>query len=186
MYRLVTRMVDTTSLKGLFEGLVIQGFRDPQFLPSNILALDPGETTGWAFFAGLELLQCGQINTSDASVAPKALISLLNEFHPVVQIVMEDYRVYQWKAKDHAWNPLLTPRVIGMVEMFAYQSDIPVVKQSAQTGKGFMTDDRLKEFGFYRRGERHARDAIRHACQYLLFHSDLKPTINGKGAPIDV
>jgi hypothetical protein len=43
----------------------------------------------------------------------------------------------------------------------------------AHQAKGFVTDEKLKAWGFYQKGVRHARDSIRHACYFLLFDKSL-------------
>ena len=45
---------------------------------------------------------------------------------------------------------------------------IPIAYQMAFQGKGFATDARLKEWGFWKEGMKHSRDAIRHGIYYLL------------------
>ena len=49
-------------------------------------------------------------------------------------------------------------------------NNIPTHKQMASTAKTFATDKKLREWGFWERGMRHARDAIRHGCYFLLFY----------------
>lgn len=41
--------------------------------------------------------------------------------------------------------------------------------QMAAQAKGFVDDDKLKAWGFWIKGKKHARDAIRHGVYYLLF-----------------
>lgn len=43
------------------------------------------------------------------------------------------------------------------------------IKQMAVTAKNFCTDDKLKQWGFWQAGQKHARDSIRHGCYFLLF-----------------
>lgn len=157
----------------LYNRLPSAGKQSIQGLPKRLVALDPGETTGACVFAGLELVHATQINTSDMTHAPRAINAFLNAQAPTV-LVIENYQVYQWKARSHTWSSLHTPRLIGFIEGWAHLQDppVPLIKQTAQQGKGFCTDEKLKEWGFYRPGERHARDAIRHACYYILFPSN--------------
>lgn len=137
-------------------------------LPLKVLAIDPGETTGWALFCNTTMDRHGQLQTSLFPQAPVTLCSHIEAWKPDV-VVIEDYRVYKWKTDSHAWAALHTPKLIGVVEYFCYINKIPLTKQSAQVGKGFCTDERLKEWGLYQVAMRHANDAIRHACQYLMF-----------------
>lgn len=86
-----------------------------------------------------------------------------------IHVVIEDYRVYSWKTKDHAWAGLHTSRLIGATELICYDAGLDLTKQTAQQAKGFCTDDKLQAWGLWQEGQRHARDAIRHALYYLLF-----------------
>ncbi len=142
-------------------------------LPDSVLALDPGETTGWAFFAKVsispltvDLLDCGQLLTKEKGVGE--IEKLLDRLEPRV-VVAEDYKVYRWKLKQHSWSDLYTPRLIGAIETLCSQRQIPLYMQMAQTAKGFCTDDKLRLWGFYKPSMKHARDAIRHGCYWLIF-----------------
>lgn len=147
----------------------------------RVLALDPGETTGACVFEGHKLVDARQLQTGLMPLAAVSVRQYIRNWHIKVcgdpdinpsvvdTVVTEDYRVYSWKAKDHAWQGLHTPRLVGAIELICHDEDVQLVKQSAQIGKGFCTDDKLKAWGLYQVGERHARDAIRHAVQYLLF-----------------
>ncbi len=135
-----------------------------------VLAFDPGHTTGWAFFEH-DILQVehGEIDTSDMVTAVKEIDLLIGMYHPTV-VVMEDYRVYRWRAKHHVGSELLTVQVIGCIQTIAIQEQVEnIIKQPAHIAKGFCTDSKLKEWGFHHKGEKHGMDAIRHGCYYLLF-----------------
>jgi len=134
----------------------------------RVLALDPGETTGACLFVGPNLSEARQLATGLMPLAAVAVSNYIQLLEPDV-VVIEDYRVYSWKTKDHAWAGLHTPRLIGATEYICHQLLKPLVKQTAQQGKGFCTDDKLKAWGVYQVNQKHARDAIRHACYYLLF-----------------
>ena len=90
---------------------------------------------------------------------------------------MEEYRVYRWRAKQHAGSDLLTARIIGGIEMACSAllgyGHIPIIKQPAHVAKNFVSDDKLQAWGFYERGQKHANDAIRHACYWQLFGKEL-------------
>ena len=135
-----------------------------------ILAIDPGHTTGWAVFVGTDLAASGEAETSDIAGVQANITPLFEEFDPQY-IVMEDYRIYRWRAKQHAGSTVPTIQVIGAIELITYQFHIAneVVKQPAHVAKQFCTDSKLKEWGFYITGQRHARDAIRHGCYFILF-----------------
>ncbi len=135
----------------------------------HTLCFDPGHTTGWAIFHQFQLHASGEIDTNNIEEATIEVELLISEHQPDI-IVIEDYRVYKWRAKHHAGSDMLTTRVIGCIETLAIMCHIPnIVKQPAHIAKNFCTDKKLKEWDFYKIGEKHARDAIRHGCFYLLF-----------------
>jgi hypothetical protein len=140
--------------------------------PYNVLGIDPGGTTGLSLYIGEELgrgtVKQAQMHTSDVYRDAMQLWMYLKAAKPKI-VVCEDYRVYGWKTQQHAWADLHTPRLIGALEFMCSSMKVPVVKQGAQLAKQFCTDDKLKEWGLYERGERHSRDATRHLCFYLLF-----------------
>ncbi len=90
-------------------------------------------------------------------------------------VIIEDYRVYSWKAKEHSWSDMHTSRLIGAIETLCTFDSITPTKQMAGSVKGFCSDKRLREWGFWLTGQQHARDAVRHACYYILFHKEKKP-----------
>ena len=140
---------------------------------TTLLAFDPGHTTGWAAFIPkdgvLEVSAWGEIDCTDIAKATKGIATILSMYDPHI-VVMEDYRVYSWRAKHHAGSNLLTARVIGCIETLACMSMITrVYKQPANIAKKFCTDTKLREWGFYQRGSKHVNDAIRHGCYFLIF-----------------
>ncbi len=135
----------------------------------RLLSFDPGHTTGWAFFVGITLVEAGEIDTTSIPLATNTITELLDSYLPNA-VVIEDYRIYKWRAKHHAGSNLLTARVIGCIETLSSMSLIAdVFKQPANIAKGFCTDTKLKEWGYYRKGLKHARDATRHGCYFLMF-----------------
>lgn len=136
----------------------------------KLLALDPGETLGWALFSASELLSCGQqpmVQGEEKEILFQN-ISFLG-ISQVDVVVCEDYKVYNWKTEQHSWSSLITPKIIGAIQYECVRHDKPIYFQMAATAKGFCSDDKLKQWGYYERGKRHARDAIRHGCYWLLF-----------------
>lgn len=136
----------------------------------RVLGIDPGETTGWVILDPPCIYKAGQEPTKNVTQAALFFNRMLEDKRPDV-IVIEEYRVYSSKTRQHAWNDLLTARIIGAIEALCAIEDVPVVKQTASTAKGFCTNDKLREWGFWQSSaKRHANDAIRHACYYTLFH----------------
>lgn len=135
----------------------------------RVLAFDPGHTTGWAYFSFGKLEEAGEIDTSNMETAVKEVDLLIGGYSPDI-VVVEDYRVYRWRAKHHIGSELLTVQVIGCIQTIAIQEQVQqIIKQPAHIAKGFCSNEKLKEWGFYQTAEKHANDAVRHGCYYLLF-----------------
>lgn len=138
----------------------------------QVLAFDPGETTGWAAFKrtqeSTQLIDAGQIKTWPLRAAVPNLLYLFQEYYPHI-IVYESYHIYSWKANQHKNSEVATIQVVGCLQTLAIQKIIPYTAQTAQVGKQFCNDTKLEDWGLWIPGLRHARDAIRHGCYYILF-----------------
>ncbi len=138
----------------------------------SILAFDPGETTGYAFFQSTRdaatLVYQGELETWPLDKALPQISGLISNLKPGL-VIHESYRVYEWKAETHSWSDVPTLQLIGSIKTLCLQNNVPFAEQSAQMAKSFCTDDKLKNWGMYIPGKRHSRDAIRHGCRYLLF-----------------
>ena len=112
-----------------------QGIRRGQF--RNILALDPGETTGAAFLhipsnGDIALSGLQQISTKELNWQTYTnLYNLICKVHPDI-IVVEDYRVFSWKRDQHIWSALHTPKLIGLIIALSLQQRIPITFQTPQ------------------------------------------------------
>jgi hypothetical protein len=132
--------------------------------PSSLLCLDPGETTGWAIFRNGVLTGAGQFRVT----SPRVFDKIIDKLRPDA-LVVENYRIYPWRSKQHQWSEVPTLRYIGMIQYVASARGIPVYFQMAQLAKVFATDRKLKEWNLYKIDNRHANDAIRHGVYFLLF-----------------
>jgi hypothetical protein len=167
--------------------------------PKTLVCLDPGETTGMAIFRGpdFRLLLCGQLDTAELDCGVKALQELLlrvasiptsgvgtgTETDPPklgIHVVIEDYKVYGWKTEQHTWAELHTPKLIGAFVAICTMYNLPYSMQMAVQAKQFCTDDKLKAWGLYKPGLRHARDAIRHGIYFTLFDRSHKVQTKNK------
>jgi len=133
------------------------------------LAIDPGETTGVAVFENGNLTARSQLKTKE--YPEQAMLLFLDQVKPT-QIVCENYMVYGHKTSAHSWSMLHTPKLIGAINMWCTIHDIPIHMQMAATAKPFCTNAKLKEWGLWAANMRHADDAIRHGCYYLIFHKE--------------
>jgi len=136
------------------------------------LAVDPGETTG--------LTVIDVTPTGDIKICRQEQIASwpLNEFVPTITklldywkpdfVVMEAYHVYAWKLNEHTFSEVPTIQIIGALKALCITREISYGEQTAQTGKAFWSDERLKTFEVFFPGMKHARDSLRHALQFLV------------------
>jgi hypothetical protein len=137
-------------------------------LGKRILGIDPGETTGIALLLNGAILEQDQIKTDDLGNSVYKLNDLITTIKPDV-IIYEDYRVYEWKSDDHKWSSVHTPKLIGVIICLCEINNLAYGTRMASSVKSFVTDDKLKDWGLYIKGKRHARDAIRHAVYQSVF-----------------
>lgn len=146
------------------------------FWQGTLLAIDPGETTGFAVFSAkdpeFKFAEYGQLDTKAFPAAAYNLRDLIERIQPD-RIICEDYRIYAFKSEEQKWSNVFTVRVIGALQALACLrlNPIPVDFELAQQPKNFVTDDKLTAWGYYVKGMRHARDAMRHALYWLMFHN---------------
>lgn len=139
--------------------------------PKRLLCLDPGETTGWSVFQDGKLVDAGQAKTFENGWWE--IHNLFKTACPTM-VIYENYRVYDHKLQRHANSEVYTLRLIGVIEYLCeIVFRIPYYNQMAHQAKGFVTDDKLKQWGMYMIGLKHARDSIRHGAYFLLFDKNL-------------
>lgn len=94
--------------------------------PSAWLALDPGETTGWATFDREgQLIKYGQFKQKEQT---KVLTELI---HSNLQgVICENYKNFAWKRQKN-WSTNQTSKNIGAIEMLCELRQVPLHLQEA-------------------------------------------------------
>ena len=136
------------------------------------VALDPGGTTGvclirddpWFF----ELLQLGP----EPHYLP--LLNLLALWKPEL-IIAESF---QNRGQDSAI--LASCEYLGVVKVYVQLAGCKLVLQPAASGKQFWDDTKLRNYGLWAPGMRHARDAVRHYLYYRTFTIGDKSLLKGR------
>lgn len=155
---------------------------DLSLIPHRLLSLDPGETTGFSLFEQGFLVKHGEIRTvkyrgdviqdKNKYIDWPVLADLFVECQPTC-VVCENYRIYAHKLDRHSYSQVETLRVIGGIDMLCnlnWNGDgiTPIYYTMAAQAKGFVDDNKLKEWGFWIDGERHSRDSIRHGLYHII------------------
>lgn len=122
----------------------------------NRLAIDPGGVhVGYAY--GENEWVAGEW-TPEECVENVVVMMTRNE---VDELIVEEFVLYEWEAKKHAWDQFETVQLIGMLKLIARWFRIPVVIQSATIKKPTrrqMAARNVKHVG----PSIHARDAELH------------------------
>jgi hypothetical protein len=86
-------------------------------------------------------------------------------------VVVEDYRVYPHKVRQHIGSQVYTAREIGRVEWIAYVSGCTTSLQMASQAKQQWNNQRIRQHfpELYKRtgGKAHIRDALRHLLTFM-------------------
>lgn len=140
---------------------------------ASYIALDPGDTTGWAKFDEVgELISFGQFTLQEQS---KWLDE--NVTSNLKAVIVEDYRNYA-SHKQARWSRNQTSKNIGAIEMICDLRGVPHHLQMAN----------VKAIGYKWAGLEaaptnhaisHQYDAVAHGTYFLRINGILKPTIPG-------
>lgn len=140
----------------------------------TILALDPGETTGYAIAElGAKLL----IGYGQREMTPKEFWNFLSYTLPTSSecyVVCESFEFRQ--GKQHTGINLYPCELIGILKLHrTFHIDMTdqlyFQPASVQGEKAYFSDKLLKELGLYIRGPGHGRSAVKHLLQWLQFGS---------------
>jgi hypothetical protein len=133
------------------------------------LAIDPGHTTGVAWFK-----ENGDLDNADEFTMEKVNDFLDQQItNQIGLIICEDFRLYPWKSSQQSWSRLETVRIIGAIDYRAHQCGIPIVYQ----------DPAIKAIAYKWAGktpaknhsESHVLDAYVHGVYYLQKNGIRRP-----------
>lgn len=157
----------------------------------KILCIDPSGnynegkgTTGWSLLnENINIIACGQLLASEYKSKEEYwnnVIKLIINMNPDI-IVLEDFLLYAHKSNNQINSRFETPKLIGLIEMYAWENKIPIHLQRAVDVKNRWTDDILVKKNIISRvGNRyyaggvmiseHIRDSIRHGVHFIKYH----------------
>lgn len=100
------------------------------------LSLDPGLSTGYATFdSNGDLITFGTLKGGSEDLYPflnrlnahiRLAEALTDETTGHLDVIIEDYKLYPWKAMSQVWDSLETVRLIGAVQFWADLHEFPV------------------------------------------------------------
>ena len=124
----------------------------------NLLAFDPGDTTGWAFFAD------GMLTKWDQAKGLKSLLNAIKELPTPDVIVVEDYRIRP--GVNHSYSRVNTIQIIGALKAKALETNAKFILQEPSIkpiGYKWMGMDVPKDHSVS-----HETDAMAHGYYYLV------------------
>lgn len=136
-----------------------------------ILAIDPGETIGFAAHDhyGYNSWQI------DFSVAPRRHLA----FYESMRLVSPDIIAYEeFRLRNAKTGVQYAPiEYIGIIELFAEAKDIEIYHYSSSQAKAFWTNDNIKKMGLWKPSKPHAMDALRILMTYQYLNDQIDLTM---------
>lgn len=127
-----------------------------------ILALDPGESTGWCFIDRDDNLCAGTAPKDHLKVAER--IDILN---PDI-VVYESFNLYPGKAQKLIWNSFYPCEVIGVILYKCRSNHIPVYRQAPSIKKyAGPLPQKFIDYSKIEKLTEHSKDACQHLCYFL-------------------
>lgn len=128
----------------------------------SILALDPGESTGWCFI--------GRDNRMRAGTAPKdhmLVAERIDVLNPDI-VVYETFNLYPSKAQKLVWNSFYPCEVIGVILYKCMSAGKQIVKQAPPVKKyAGQLPQKFVQISKQEKLTEHSKDACQHLCYYL-------------------
>lgn len=130
----------------------------------KIIAFDPGGTTGFALLQEGQVVRIGEVPHAD-------LFPFLQETTKYLGsddiVICEDYKIRPGKQNAHIWQSPLAYRVLGNIELWAFQLGARFeIQQPSIKPVGYA---RLNKKAGKGKGN-HQYDALAHAVYYMMRH----------------
>jgi len=162
--------------------------------PKLIIAIDPGGTTGIAhwmpaahdkldgFWDREEIPGCDDDQALAFLFSRLRLIISRTEPFTTIPRIHFLYESFDFRMSERHRDKIdyTAAEVIGAIRHWGLGcSHIKFIRAGAGLGKGFWSDDKIKQAGLWVPGKRHAMDATRHLLRYRAFilndHSLFEP-----------
>lgn len=143
--------------------------------PLRLFAVDPGGTTGFAYYdEEADFFQSYQQEGYDDAAEIIWNMAVLNQ---PSAMICEAFVIRQNTHKLDAGAFNQTTDLIGACRLTAFRNEIPFVRQTPAEAKSIATDAKIKALRWYRATPGgHANDAARHLLCYLIKHNHV-PTL---------
>lgn len=153
----------------------------------RIIALDPGETTGWACWSALAVPGMPRFSTGMSQsytcghLTRDSLRGFLGNQRVATTIVVCERFDNRHNEKNIDPAPI---EVIGIIKEWCEENDITLVMQSVGNAKHFVKDINLKRLGMWHGKKwKHAMDGFRHLVYYMIHGEPGRKDLLRKGWP---
>jgi hypothetical protein len=132
----------------------------------RVLTIDPGVTTGYT--------KCFIEPKKSLKFYPFQATDDVNDFWDRLEAFEPRYIViekFEYRNRARAGLNLFPVELIGVTHLYVSKArhQVALFEQTAYEGKGYYTDNILKQHGLYKRGIPHGMDATRHLLQWATF-----------------
>lgn len=128
-----------------------------------ILALDPGDNTGFVLYSTLGKRPISIRTFTAAKMVDWLLNVLYEDWLPCEIIICEDYIR---RVRSTGFSRELAPRICGAVEIVARFKNAELVWQQPASIKTLISDDDIRSLG-WKWSTPHERDALKHLHLFL-------------------
>ena len=134
------------------------------------VSIDPGITTGLCV-STLNLDKELTVFPDQQQLTHAGLYQWILRWAPDY-VICEDFEYRPGEARPAV---VLYPlELIGVVEYYCQTSHIKLARQKASEGKGYYTNDKLKDLDIYAPAIPHGMDAVRHMMHWFTFKEGFK------------
>lgn len=136
----------------------------------NVLAIDPGVKSGWAFWVHSQIMDAGE---EDQQMMCRMIDNCAQSFDGKLHIVYESFHITPATTKK-SFQPA-SLEIIGTIKYLANRSGCPIKAQTPTDAKRFSTDARLKALDWYTPTPGgHSNDAKRHLALFLAKNGETR------------
>lgn len=132
-------------------------------LPSMVIWLDPGQTSGYAYITDKFAFHSGQLGFQQLGQQLELSCSIHEES---LWLGWESFVLNSLTASKHGSEKAL--EVIGLARYLAQKYECVILPSRMPSSRDLGGLQKLKRIGWYRTGQPHANDAAMHLLSYLL------------------
>lgn len=141
-------------------------------MSTAILAVDPGGTTGYSYAIDDVLVDAGQLPPYEFQAYAE---SFTTQWRADLTLICERFTITQRTIKSSRGGSVEALEIIGCLRYFSLRDcGRDLIHQSPSDVMNLYTDEKLRMLGWYRKGQGHSNDSLRHLAYYLTQQGKLR------------